>query len=359
MAAVVSLRRVSLVALLACVALLAPSAHAADPTAQELHFWYELNRARHDPPAWAAEYGLGSVTGGDGAPVTLIGVAPRPPLALNATLVDSARFKAQELADYDYWVVGSPYGHQSGVGPTFYWPNELVRNVFGYPLATQVPDPNGGNFFYTLADDSNQIEALAAGYGPGASDYTQGLNALIGLIVDTGVPSLGHRVHLLAMSDFNTVFEEAGAGYGSNASATYVNYWTFHTGVRAAPQAWLTGVAYADGNGNSLFDPGEGLAGVTVDAGAGSAVTGATGGYSIPIAAGTHDVACSGGGFAGAASAQVAVLGFNRQVDCISGQPAAWVDFVPAPEPAALAAGGVAFATLAAASRRRGAARID
>jgi len=50
-----------------------------DPTPQELHFLYEVNRARHDPPAWAAEYGLGSQIGGDGMPVTLIGVEPRPP----------------------------------------------------------------------------------------------------------------------------------------------------------------------------------------------------------------------------------------------------------------------------------------
>ena len=84
---------------------------AADPTAQELHFLYEVNRARHDPPAWAAEYGLGSQTGGDGLPTTLIGVDPRPPLALNTTLVNSARYKAQEMAINNY------FGHQSDGRP--------------------------------------------------------------------------------------------------------------------------------------------------------------------------------------------------------------------------------------------------
>jgi hypothetical protein len=319
---------------------------AADPTPQELHFLYEVNRARHDPPAWAAAYGLGAVNGGDGQPVTLIGVEPRPPLALNTTLVGSARFKAQEQATNDY------FGHQSQVGPNFYWPNELARNVFGYPLAMTVPDPCIPSC-YVLADDSNQIESLAAGYGPGTGDFTLGVNAVIGLIVDTGVPNLGHRVHLLAMSDFNALFVEAGPGYGYSAAATYRNYWAFHTGIKATIETFLTGVAFADGNGNTRFDPGEGLAGVTVQAGVQSAVTGASGGYSILIPGGTHAVTCSGGTFSGSAAADVTVIGFNRQVDCISGEAGAYVDFVAAPEPGTAALGIAAVAALAATRRWR------
>ena len=322
---------------------------AADPTSQELHFLYEVNRARHDPPAWAAEYGLGSQNGGDGQPVTLVGVAPRPPLALNTTLVGSARFKGQEMATNNY------FGHQSQVGPTFYWPNELARNVFGYPLATQVLEP-GGQFFYTLVDDSNQIESLSAGFGPGTFDFSVGVNAVIGLIVDDGVVSLGHRIHLLAMNDFNALFVEAGPGYGVSPSAQFQNYWAFHTGVKANPETFLTGVAFSDGNGNSLFDPGEGLAGVRVQAGLSFVVTGASGGYSISIPSGTHAVTCSGGGFSGTAAASVGVAGLNREVDCISGEASAFVDFVPAPEPGAAGLGLAAAAALVATRRLRGSA---
>ncbi len=230
-----------------------------------------------------------------------------------------------------------------------------MRNVFGYPLAATVPDPCIPSC-YVLGDDSNQMESLAAGYGPGSADRSLAINAVIGLIVDSGVPGLGHRVHLLGMNDFNAVFVEAGAGYGYSATATYRNYWAFHTGVKASIETFLTGVAFADGNFNSVFDPGEGLAGVTVEAGAYSAITGASGGYSISIPSGTHAVTCSGGGFSGTASASVSVVGFNREVDCSSGEASAFVDFVAAPEPGAAALGVAAAAALVATRRLRGSA---
>jgi hypothetical protein len=337
-------------ALLACaasmlLAIAAPrAAHAAEPTQAELHFLYEVNRARNDPAAWALEYGLNTVVGGDGQYVTLRGVAPKPPLALNTTLVDSARFKAQELASYDY------FAHQSQVAPTYYWPNELVRNVFGYPLATTVPA--GGSSYYTISDNSNQVESLAAGYGGGATNYAIAANTVVGLIVDSGVPSLGHRVHLLATSAFTSAFVEAGPGYGYSAGATYRNYWAFHTGLRSTPQSWLTGVAYDDLNGNALFDPGEGLAGVTVSNGTLATITGSSGGYSIAVPDGTHTVTCSGGGFAGVSATVVEIDGANEAVDCISGEPIAYVAF-SVPEAGSLAGAVAAWSALAALRARR------
>lgn len=320
------------------------AARAAEPTPQELHFLYEVNRARSDPAAWAIEYGLNGLVGGDGQYVTLTGVAPKPPLALNTTLVDSARYKAQELASYNY------FAHQSQVAPDYYWPNELARNVFGYPLATTVPA--GGNSYYTIADNSNQIESLAAGYGGGGNNYAFAINALTGLVVDSGVPSLGHRVHILATSAFTSAFVEAGPGYGYSAGATYRNYWAFHTGVRSTPQSWLTGVAYDDVNGNALFDPGEGLAGVTVQAGALSTTTGTAGGYSLAVPDGTHTVTCSGGPFVGVSETVVEVDGANQAVDCIAGEPIAYVAFA-VPEAGAFLGGLAALAAITGLHRAR------
>ena len=50
---------------------------------------------------------------------------PRPPLAANDQLFDSAGFHAEEMATYDY------FGHQSEV--TGDWPNQMARDA-GYPL---------------------------------------------------------------------------------------------------------------------------------------------------------------------------------------------------------------------------------
>lgn len=331
----------------ACVLALVALEARAHLSHQELHFLYEVNRARHDPPGWAAEYGLGSRTGGDGQPATLLGVAPRPPLAMNETLVDSSGFKAEEMAEFNYFL------HQSQVGaPNGLWPNELVRNQFLYPLPMLVPDPDNPGLSYSFPDDFNSLESIACGSGPGNQNLTQAINALTLLIVDAGDPGLGHRVHLLAMNEFNTLFTESGAGYGASASADCRNYWAFHTGVTDPAGQFLTGVVFGDGDGDDLYDPGEGLAGVTVNVGAEQTTTNDAGGWSLSIADGTHAVSCQGGGFAGTAQALVAVAGANREVDCVSGFDGLVVDFVPEP-PEALAAMAAILAVAALARRRR------
>lgn len=339
------MRRIASLAVFAAALCGVPAAHAADPTAQELHFLYELNRARHDPPAWASFYGLGAVTGGNGQPADLATVPPRPPLAWNPELTDSSRFKATEIATYDY------SGHQSTIGPNYYWPQGLARS-FGYPLPETVPDGAGGYYFFPDGV-ANFIESLARGYGPNRMNFSLGINALIALIVDSG--GLGHRVHLLGMSGLSGTFAEIGAGYALNPSGTFRNYWAIHTGVRETPQLLLTGVAFADGNANTLFDPGEGVAGVTVQAGATSVVTGAAGNYSLLVADGGHAVTCSGGGFSGSAAGWAEMDGTNHQLDCISGNAVAWLDFEPAPAPEATAFGAAlaAAGALAALVRRR------
>jgi hypothetical protein len=240
---------------LLCLGAAIPPAWAAavDPTGVEQLFVYELNRARHDPPAWAHEMGIDTQLGGDGSYATLVGVAPRMPLALNGFLVSSARGHAQEMATYDY------FDHRSAVDGR--WPNQMARDA-GYPLPYELPAVGGG--FWLLPDgdaqtNGNQIESIAAGFGGGIFDYANPINALAGLIVDDGTPSLGHRVHLLAMDDFNVLFREIGTGFGSNVSAMYENYWSAQTGVIDESDTFLTGVVYADANANHLYDVGEGL----------------------------------------------------------------------------------------------------
>lgn len=272
-----------------------------DPTADEMAFLWTLNRARNNPQRYATENGLGTL---------LDGVAARPSLAWNGFLNSSSRFKSQEMADNDY------FAHLSPV--TGKWPNLLARE-HGYPL-------NSG-----LSDGSNNIESLAAGFPMTA------LEALRLLIEDDGVVPPGHRYHLLATGPsaaFWAQHRECGIGYGFNAGSTYRNYYSIHTGYRTADSAWLTGVVYADLNANGLYDAGEGLAGVAVDATGPanlSTVTNAAGGWSIAVTAGTWAVSCSGGAFAGTSNADATVGANNVEIDFKSGTAAGDVDFGATP----------------------------
>jgi hypothetical protein len=319
-------------------------AGAVDPTPEEQLFVYEVNRARSDPPGWATEMGIDTEIGGDGNPTDLMDVDPQPPLALNETLVDSSRFKAEEMAANNY------FAHQSQV--TQKWPNLIVREA-GYPLPMMIPALSGG--FFSLPDDSNQVESLAAGFGPpgSESDLSDPINAIKGLIIDEMVPNLGHRIHLLAMNEFSQSFREAAAGYGFNQSAMFRNYWAFHTGIVDTDDMFLTGVVFDDTNGNSLYDIGEGLEGVTVAVSSTPVTTNGAGGWSLLVGPGMHSVSCSGGGFAGSTAVDVEVADQNREVDCISGMAGAYVDFVLVPEPGAAMAPLAVLAALAGLARQR------
>lgn len=270
------------------------------PTAAEMAFIYELNRARSDPQRYDTENSLGGI---------LNGVAAQPPLALNLNLVESARFHSTEMANNGY------FGHQSSV--TGDWPNKMARDA-GYPL-------NSG-----LSNTTNNIESLAARYSNSSISYSA-TEALKALIIDAGVPSLGHRKHLLAMEAFYQNFTEVGTGYDEGQGAngwTFGAYWSIHTGYRDTAMTWLTGVVYDDANSNGRYDQGEGLSGVTVSvAGGGSMVTTTGGGWSISVSSGSHSVTCSGGAFSGTATANVTVASDNIEVDFTSGDPDGDVGF--------------------------------
>jgi hypothetical protein len=331
---------------LLAIALLSGAAAADPPDGSEQEFLWQVNLARSDPGAWAHENGLGAL---------LDAFAPKPPLAWNATLVDSAQFKAQEFIDRGY------FAHQS---PDNVWPNQLIINVFGYPMA------GGGSAFYfgpgcdfgcSYAPSAlnSAVEALASSFAVDGGLSNTPIGAVRGLLGEicnaAGTPNTCgttlHRLHLLAAATLPAPMIESGAGHTVNVQgALTTHYWVLHTGFPASSQLvmpqLLTGVAYADADQDGRYDAGEGLEGVTVQANALSALTNAAGGWSLAVDNGSYDVVCSGGGFAGAASASdVAVADANREVDCISGRADAIVDFVP--EPGALAAAGAALAALA------------
>lgn len=283
-------------------------AAAREPTNKEQFLLSELNRARSDPGAWATEQALG---------VDLSSVEARPPLALNHSLTGSAAYHADEMGAEQYCA------HLSTVNGEL--ANKWARDA-GYPLTS--------SFF----DAANNIESIACGFGnpPDGSPFQLPLEVLKSLILDDGVPSLGHRKHMLGFGGFEGM-REVGAGYES-VGTLFRNYWAIHTGYRDVDPVWLTGVVYNDANGNEIYDEGEGLGGVAVQVDAVVIQSGAAGGWSLSVLPGSHPFSCSGAGFAGTAWETVLVGVDNREVDCLSGEALPVVDYglIPAPEPATM-----------------------
>jgi hypothetical protein len=300
--------------ILACLALLLGSGLVfaqQPPTNAEMAMIYELNRARNNPQRYDLENGLGGL---------LDGVEARPPLAVNDHLVQSARFHSAEMAANSYFAHTSPVTGDA--------PNRMALDA-GYPLPASWPD------------DENYIESIAVLYTTAPNVSYTFSDSLRSLIVDAGVTPPGHRIHLLAMDSFFTTHREIGAGYAEGNAPTQSvpppsgggswdsgAYWTIHTAHRDSDPVWLTGVAYDDSNGNGRYDRGEGLGGVAVSAtGVPGTTTNAAGGWSIAAGAGNYTVTCSGGSFAGIATADVTMGANNIEVDFISGVPAGEVNF--------------------------------
>ncbi|MCU0874923.1 MAG: dockerin type I domain-containing protein [Pirellulaceae bacterium] len=265
--------------------------------AEEQHFVYLLNRARHDPAAYQREANL---------TVDLSTVAPRAPLAVNDHLLQSAGRRSDEMAQHDY------LGHQSPV--TGAWANRVAREQ-GYPLPS------------AWSNDNNYIESIAAGDWFGSAD-----EPLEALIVDQGLPGADHRRHLLGVDAFYAENREIGVGYAAEADSTYGHYWTVHIARQEPPGMFLTGVVSEDRNGNGRYDAGEGLPGVTVQANGRAARTNDAGGYSLAVSAnGWHRVLASGPGLTVPVTGSVLVAGANVEVDIVSGVRGVYLDFADKP----------------------------
>ncbi|MFT5522472.1 MAG: hypothetical protein ACI9G1_003862 [Pirellulaceae bacterium] len=249
-------------------------------SAEAQEFVYQLNMARHDPNAYSLQQELG---------VDLSDVEASPPLAVNSALGVSAQFHASELATHNY------FGHQSDV--TGDWPNKMARDA-GYDLPSHWPD------------DSNQVESLAAG-----TLYDTAAEAVDALIIDAGVPGLGHRLQLLSIGDFYRGNQEIGVGHAENNQSTYTHYWAAHLARTGDPDNFLTGVVYDDANQNGRYDAGEGIGGVSVAVGAATVSTNEAGGWSIVADDGSHVVRVVDATAGIDSAAVVDVLGQNVEVD--------------------------------------------
>ncbi|HEV3118355.1 MAG TPA: DUF4214 domain-containing protein [Gemmataceae bacterium] len=241
------------------------------PTSAEQLFLEELNDARANPAAYGASIGL-----------DLSSVAPSQPLAFNPDLIQAALQHSQDMSNRAYFAHTTPEGLDPGARMTqagFSW------NSWGESIA-------------------------------GGSAYPSPGDALAALIIDAGVPDLGHRVQLLAMTSMFQAQNQVGIGVVQGGTGPLVNYYTIDSASSPGVGPFITGVVFNDAASTGKYAIGEGLGGVTISVnGAPIVATWASGGYSIAVAPGTYTVTASGGGLPAPISQVVNVGGSNVRLN--------------------------------------------
>jgi uncharacterized protein YkwD len=262
------------------------------PTAVEQLFLERLNDARSNPAAYGASIGL-----------NLSGVAPAPPLAFNTRLIQAAYRHSLDMFTRHYFDHNTP----QGITP-------LQRiHAAGNPAAAWG-------------------ESIAKGW-PGVA------SALQELIVDRGIPDLGHRRHLLGIDPLFKSQNQVGIGVFATgpddpflfipgegvpvnnfAELTGSYFYTIDTAATGQHQVFLTGAVFRDLNGNGKYDIGEGLAGVTVTvSGVGAVQDFNSGGYTVALThPGNYRVTAQGGGLPGPITRTINVGSSNVRLEFIA-----------------------------------------
>ncbi len=162
-----------------------------DRSEAKLAFEY-LNKVRVNPDAYSQPMG-----------VDLSYVDPRATLVWNDILQKVAEEKALDLVNRNYFAHVNPDGYAIN----------YYMDKAGYPMEDNWISKPTNNYF----------ESLAANSTPNMS----GQAFIDQLIIDEGVPSLGHRKHLLGIDSvfaFNSTLDECGFAVTRKIGTTYTNY---------------------------------------------------------------------------------------------------------------------------------------
>lgn len=263
-----------------------PSSDATSnqPTAQEVFVIELINRARFDPQAEAARYGIGL---NDGISGTQITADRKPPVALNILLTQAARVHSQWMLDNDIFSHDGANGNSPG--------DRMAAADYVFTGSWS----NGENIAWagTTASKINLTQYALAHH-------------------DELFNSPGHRVNILRES-----FRELGVGqkqgYFLKNGTNYLSSMLTEDFAKSGNSYFLTGVIYADNNSNQFYDVGEGLNGVTININSNSYPVYSTGAYSIPLANGSYDIEVTGVPFADTVNYRVQINGSNVKLDII------------------------------------------
>ena len=277
-----------------CLALAAATSLAAIayPSAYDQYLLELINRARADPAAEAALYGIALNEGL--APGTISSDAKQP-LALNLNLVASAQAHSQWMLDTD------TFSHTGQGGSSSH---ERMQDA-GYTFT--LPWGSGENIAWL--GESPTVPQL--------TPSTAELHA--DLFVDDGIDGRGHRVNIL-----DAAMKEIGTGVLDGEFSGYNAVMVTEDFAYSAGNSFLTGVIYNDllVYDNDFYTPGEGVGGVLItatrlsDSAEFTTTAWASGGYSLQLAAGDYDVTLSGGGLSGTvAYSDVTIASQNVKLD--------------------------------------------
>jgi uncharacterized protein YkwD len=290
---------------IACMAVLSAAAGAqttyshGDPTVYEQLLLELVNRARANPAAEAARYGIAL---NQGIPAGSISADPKPPLAFHSMLITAAR------GHTDWMLATDTFSHAGAGGSS---PQQRMTAAG-----------------YLFTGSWTNGENISWGGTTGVLNMVQETHARHeGLFRST----TGHRQNIC-----NPAFRDIGLGVqagvfryqGQDYNASMATEKFAASGSQ--PHSLVTGVVYSDLDGNGFYSVGEGLAGVTVfpEGGTWQTVTSTSGGYAVPYTGTTGNltVSFSGGPLPRAERKQVARTATHVKLDLI---PLPYVEIVP------------------------------
>ena len=221
---------------------------------------------------------------------------PVPPLAMNAKLLNAARWHSGDMFTNQY------QGHYQTNGSLVLSPGDRIAT-------------NGYNYTAYGENVFAYSDSVPYGHAGFAVDWGSGVGGM--------QDPPGHRDNMLSPG-----FREVGIGVvdGSNGSVG-PQLVTQDFGLQVSSPVFISGVVYFDLNGNGFYDLGEGIGGVTVNTPGSTyfAVTADSGGYVIPVSGnGAYSLTFTAPGLS------------NQAVVTISGLQNAKVDYSPVYTPPAI-----------------------
>ena len=265
-------------------------------TAHEQLMLELLNRARANPAAEAARFGIDL---NEGLAAGTIGASGKQPLAGNDQLASAIRGHLADMIARDY------FSHTSLDGRTFI---DRITNA-------------GYTNFVTLAENLGW-KGTTGSLDP--TSYVIDLHR--SLFVDAGISGRGHRINML-----NPSHKEVGpgvlTGLFTTGGQTYNSVFVGTDMGSRHGDSILTGVVYTDAVVNDdFYTIQEGLGGVTVTAVSAfgqtfATLTGPAGGYDLRLPAGAYTVTAAGPGLGIAMTESIVIGTSNVKLDFAADQP--------------------------------------